>query len=76
MGYYDYEQLKEKALQFQATPNDINELGKWFDEYGDVYWNGEYYDVDEQHRLFPVFDEHYDESGELISADVIGYEFR
>lgn len=76
MGYYDYEELKEKALQPQASPNDINALGEWFGQHGTQYWNGEFFDVDNQHRLFPVLDEHYDEDGELIDADIIGYEFR
>ena len=27
MGYYDYERLRDKALDSQATNKDINELG-------------------------------------------------
>ena len=51
MTRYDYEELKEKALTFGATQEEINNLGEWFERFGDRYWNGEYFDIDNEHRL-------------------------
>jgi len=49
-----YQELKHKALSADATQEDINLLGKWFELYGESYWNGEFYDVDGTHQLRPV----------------------
>lgn len=62
MGYYDYERLRDKALDSQATNKDINELGKWFEEFGRAFWNGRCFRVDSHHYLLPVY--RYDENGE------------
>lgn len=73
---YDYEDLRNKAIQPNAKQEDIDALGEWFEEFGYDFWNGEHFDADDGKRLFPIHDEHYDENGELIQADIIGYEFR
>ena len=49
-----YQELEHKALSADATQEDANRLGKWFELYGESYWNGEYYNVDDTHRLFPI----------------------
>ena len=49
-----YQELEHKALSADATQEDINLLGKWFELYGESYWNGEFYDVDGIHQLRPV----------------------
>ena len=69
IGKYDYEDLVSKALSAKATQKDINNLGKWFDRYGSMYWNGEYYEIDSNHNLFPVIE--VDEDGE---CKTVGWE--
>ena len=54
IGRYDYEDLVSKALSAKATQEDINALGEWFDRFGSEYWNGEYYEIDSNHNIFPV----------------------
>ena len=71
MKMYDYEVLKNKATDFNATQEDISALGEWFENYGMDFWNGEYYDVDSEHRLFPIYKEAAEDEYELI-----GYEFK
>lgn len=58
-----YQELEHKALSTDATQEDINALGKWFELYGDSYWNGEFYDVDGRHQLLPIDIE--DEDGDF-----------
>lgn len=67
---YDYNELKEKALAFNATQEDINALGEWFSRHGMSYWNGECFYVDADHDLYPIYKEvGYDE------YELIGYTF-
>lgn len=64
-----YNELKEKALAFNATQEDINALGEWFSRHGD-HWNGECWTVDAYHDLYPVYKEvGYDE------YELVGYTF-
>lgn len=70
-GYYDYDNLVKKALSKDASEEDVNELGEWFRRYGVDYWNGEYYEVDEEYRLYEVFKEVAEDEFELI-----GYELK
>ena len=51
---YDYESLRKRATKSDATQDDINRLGEWFESYGMNFWNGEYYDAD-GFKLFPVY---------------------
>lgn len=69
---YEYEELKNAALAPNATQEDINALGKWFMCYGSRYWNGEYYEIDNHHRLFEVLE--YD--GDEMDYVLVGYEIR
>lgn len=62
MRYSDYESLRDKALDSQATNEDINALGKWYEEFGKALWNGRGYKVDSHIYLLPIYK--YDESGE------------
>lgn len=52
---YMYTELRDAALAPEASLVDIDTLGEWFSDYGDVYWNGEYYDVDGIARIIPVY---------------------
>lgn len=70
MMQYDYKELCEKALAFNATQEDINALGEWFSRHGMSYWNGECFHVDADHDLYPIYKEvGYDE------YELIGYTF-
>lgn len=68
---YDYEELAVKALAFDATQEDINALGDWFEEHGNCYWNGEYFEMDSANRLYPIYQEVEEDEFELV-----GYEIR
>lgn len=77
MSYYDYDsdcynykEIFEKALAFNATQEDINALGEWFSRHGMSYWNGECFHVDADHNLYPIHKEiGYDE------YELVGYTF-
>lgn len=75
MSYYDsdcynYKEICEKALAFNATQEDINALGEWFERYGRSGWNGECWTVDAYHNLYPIHKEiGYDD------YEVVGYTF-
>lgn len=71
IGYFDYHELRAATIAPNATQDDINRLGEWFNRYGEESWNGEYYDAD-GYRLFPVVE--WDEENEC--GNIIGYEFR
>lgn len=77
MSYYDYDsdrynykEICEKALASDATQEDINALGEWFERYGRSGWNGECWTVDAYHDLYPIHKEvGYDD------YEVVGYTF-
>lgn len=69
--YYDYEELAAKAMAADATQEDINALGAWFEEHGNCYWNGESFEIDSTNRLYPVYQEVEEDEFELT-----GYEIR
>lgn len=71
INYYNYKELREKALSADATQEDINSLGEWFEQYGDEYWNGEYYNADDGVRVYPIVKE-VDED----EYEITGYEIR
>lgn len=73
MTSYDYKELREKAIAFNATKEDRMALLEWFENYGTMYWNGESYDMDGGIRLFPIY-ELVDE--ELEQYDIVDAEIR
>lgn len=69
-GSYNYKEICEKALASDATQEDINALGEWFERYGRSGWNGECWTVDAYRDLYPIHKEiGYDE------YEVVGYTF-
>lgn len=66
-----YQELEKAALSADATQEDINRLGKWFELYGETYWNGEYYHVTDDIRIVPIDIE--DEDGDFHRT---GWELR
>jgi hypothetical protein len=69
-GEYDYSELRAAAFAPNATKDDILTLYRWFELYGDMFWNGEYYDADNGIRLYPVYEENSDD------FDVVDVEIR
>ena len=68
MNRYSYSELLE-AVKAKATPDNVNALGAWFEQYGDQFWNGEYYDADGL-RLFPVYVEVSEDQFEITAYEV------
>lgn len=68
---YNYVELRERATAADATQNDIDSLGKWFELYGNDDWNGEYYDADGI-RLYPIIE--WDD--ETDTGEIVRYEIR
>ena len=54
MNRYKYSELLQKATRKNATQEDVDRLVEWFQQYGDQYWNGEYFDAD-GYQLRPVY---------------------
>ena len=52
-----YADLERAALSPAATQEDIDRLGEWFERFGEMYWTGEFYRVDNTHNLRPVLEE-------------------
>lgn len=77
-NYGSYKELRENALKPTATQEDINALGEWFSQYGNMYWNGEYYDISDKEaksgeygfRLYPVYKEVDEDEYELIGWEI------
>lgn len=55
VSYYSFEQLKNKALNNNATQIDLFNLGEWFTNYGNQFWNGEYYEINSIYGLKPYY---------------------
>lgn len=69
-GYYDYEELKNKALS-TGSAEDLKNLAEWFHFYGSDYWNGESWDLENGYSLYPIYEE-----TEPDSWTETGYEIR
>ena len=68
MNRYSYSELLE-AAKANETPDNVNALGEWFEQYGDQFWNGECYDADGL-RLFPVYVEVSEDQFEITGYEV------
>lgn len=68
--YEFYKEYEEAALAPTATDEDVSRLWDWFEAHGNRFWNGERYEIDTTHTLWPVYGEE-DEHG---SIPVIGLE--
>lgn len=68
INYYSYEELKAAVIA-DASGANVNALGEWFSNYGNDYWNGEYYDADD-FRLYPVYTEVGEDEFELTGYEI------
>lgn len=82
-GRYNFEELYWQAKKPTATKEERLELFKWFNLYGDVYWNGECYDLGGwggrptgSESLYPIYEEVLGEDGEPIEFIVVDCEIR
>lgn len=75
MGYgrYDWEEVKSAALSPNATADDVDALGEWLERYDMLSFNGEYYDLGDGLRLYPVYEIN-DRDGDFLGF--VGWEVR
>lgn len=74
MSAYDYQELRDKAMETRDQ-KDIDALGAWLEVYGMDSWNGEVFDIDDGYSLRPILKpSSWDDSGEPIQWDTVGYE--
>ncbi len=75
---YSYAELLAAAISPDAKQIDIDTLGEWFEQYGSMFWNGEYYDASADGEptgsrcLYPVME--WDEQEDC--GTIVRYEFR
>lgn len=69
--YYTYQDVKKVAMSDTATAEDRIRLYNWFDNEDIADWNGEYFDMDDGLRLYPVYEYEYDEDGEIESVELV-----
>ena len=74
--YYTYQELREAATSESATAADRIRLINWFENEDMADWNGEYFDMDDGLRLYPVYEYEYDEDGEIESVKLVDAEIR
>lgn len=56
------------------TPENLWMLGRWFEQFGEVFWNGECYNTEVEfngRNLYPVWD-----SDPVLGDFISGYELR
>lgn len=77
VNYYDYEELKNKALE-KRDKQSIMDLYNWFSRYGNDFYNGECYSIDKELNLYPIWSGvgEPDEDGDYEEYEVISAEIR
>ena len=66
---YQYEELYAAASKFDSTTEDRLALYEWLNQYDYQSWNGEYFDLDDGHGLYPIYEEH-DGDFTVIDAEI------
>lgn len=69
---YSYKELRAAAVAAGASQDAIDALGEWMTSFGNSYWNGECFDIDDGLGLWPV----YGEPNEDGDVELIRYEIR
>lgn len=65
-NYYDYKELREQAIN-NPTDENLDSLGSWCEQFGDDSWNGEYFDLEDGHKLYRI------EKQAEDANEIIGY---
>ena len=69
--YNDY----MNAVKENPTEKNLAKLGEWFEEYGQRFWNGETYDLEDGSRLRPVqIPDVIDDDGTVLQWRVVSWE--
>lgn len=73
-----YEELLEKAESYNSTAEDRLELFNWFEREGNMYWNGECYQISKNRNLYPICEPvgEPDEDGDYMDWKVVDAEIR
>ena len=67
---YNFDELSAKAMSSSATADDLKALAEWFDRYDTSAWNGECYDIDGVHSLYPIYAEAEDDEYVIVDYEV------
>ena len=73
---YNYDELRAAAISETATKEDRLALFNWFEQNDMGDWNGEYFDMDDGLRLYPVHEFTYDDDGEIEEVLLVDAEIR
>lgn len=74
--YYTYQELRAAAMRENATAEDRLRLYYWFEREDMADWNGECFDMDEGLGLYPVYEDVYDEDGEIETVNLVDAEIK
>lgn len=66
---YQYKELLEKALETRSF-KDMENLADWFRNYGSDFWNGEYWDLGNDYRLYPIYQDAADDEFEIVDYEI------
>lgn len=76
INYYSYQELRDAAMETRSDA-DIRALAEWLEQYGDRYFNGECWDIDDGYTLWPVWElVDQQDPEDPDSWEVTGYEIR
>jgi hypothetical protein len=67
---YQYDELRSAALAPTATKEDRLALCGWFSKYDNGSWNGECFDLEDGHSLYPIMEEQEDGDWLLVDAEI------
>lgn len=72
VDWADYEDLVDLAMDRRTEEYGLPALWAWHEYHAPEFWNGEGYEIDGAHNIYPVYD--WDE--ETDTGEVVGYEIR
>lgn len=70
-----YQDIIDIIKRKGESPENLWILGSWFSQYGDGFWNGEYYNTEKEfdgRNLYPIYEYH----AEYDASCIVGYELR
>ena len=66
---YLYSEIVKNALD-NPTSFNLSRLAYWFEDYGSQFWNGECWEIDKEHSLYPVYEEIAPDEYKLIAHEI------
>lgn len=70
-----YQELRARAVSRDADAEKRLDFFYWMEEYDRADWNGEYFDIDNGLRMYPVYNITEDD-GEIVDIELIDSEIR